>query len=148
MYSWRYLLLGVPSAGLLGPAALSWSLGKFHWGRALLSLGLALPLWLLAAWQPYLWSAGLWFLGLVALNTWITGGWRDRGAWLRSAGLVTAHLLLALGMALLAAGAFLGDQVRSPLPYRELIALGAGMGMVGLGALEGLIRTWRGRGGS
>jgi thiol:disulfide interchange protein len=148
MYSWRYLLLGVPSAGLLGPAALSWSLGKFRWRRALLSLGLALPLWLLAAWQPYLWSAGLWFLGLVALNAWIAGGWRDRGAWLRSAGLVTAHLLLAMGLSLLLAGAFLGDQGRSTLPYRELTALGAGMGIAGLGALEWLIRTWRGRGGS
>ncbi|MCL6568860.1 MAG: competence protein, partial [Meiothermus silvanus] len=133
MYSWRYLLLGVPSAGLLGPAALSWSLGKFHWGRALLSLGLALPLWLLAAWQPYLWSAGLWFLGLVALNAWIAGDLRDPGAWLRSAGLVGAHLLLAVGIALLGVGAFLGDQVRSTLPYRQLIALGAGMGIVGLG---------------
>lgn len=148
MYSWRYLLLGIPSAGLLGPVALAWSLGRFRWQKALLLLGLALPLWLLAAWQPYLWSAGLWFLGLVALNAYAADDLRNRRAWLRSAGVVTAHLLLALGMALLAAGALLGDQVRSPLPYRELIALGAGMGMVGLGALEGLIRTWRGRGGS
>lgn len=148
MYSWRYLLLGVPSAGLLGPAALSWSLGKFHWRRALLSLGLALPLWLLAAWQPYLWAAGLWFAALTALNVWIADGWRDWRAWLRSIGLLLSHLALALGLSLLVAGAFLEDQVRSTLPYRELIALGAGMGIVGLGALEWLIRTWRGRGGS
>ena len=148
MYTWRYLLLGVPSAGLLGPAALSWSLGKFHWGKALRSLGLALPLWLLALWQPYLWSAGLWFLGLVALNAWIAGDLRDFRAWLLSAGVVTAHLLLALGLVLLLVAALPADQFRSTLSQQELIALGAGLGILGLGGLEWLIRSWRARGGS
>lgn len=143
MYSWRYLLLGIPSAGLLGPAALSWSLGKFDWRRALLSLGLALPLWLLAAWQPYLWSAGLWFAALTALNVWIADGWRDWRAWLRSIGLLLSHLALALGLSLLVAGAFLADQVRSTLPYRELIALGAGMGLAGLLGMEWVLRVWK-----
>ena len=127
---------------------MSWSIGKFHWGKALLSLGLALPLWLLAVWQPYLWSAGLWFLGLVALNAWIAGDLRDSRAWLLSAGVVVAHLLLALGMVLLVVAALLADQVRSTFSYRELIALGAGLGILGLGGLEWLIRTWRARGGS
>ncbi len=34
MYAWRYLLLAIPSAGLLGPAALAWTLRRFDWGQA------------------------------------------------------------------------------------------------------------------
>jgi hypothetical protein len=53
MYAWRYLLLAIPSAGLLGPAALAWTLRRFDWKRAGLSVLLALPLWLLAAFYCY-----------------------------------------------------------------------------------------------
>jgi len=31
MYAWRYLILGVPSAGLLGPVGLAWALGRLDW---------------------------------------------------------------------------------------------------------------------
>lgn len=75
MYAGRYLLLGLPSAGLLGPLALAWilRLEKKEWKRAGLALLLALPLWLLALTRPYLWTAGLWLLAGLALHAWVAG---------------------------------------------------------------------------
>jgi hypothetical protein len=146
MYAWRYILLSLPSAGLLGPVALAWTLGRFAWKPAGLSLGLALLLWLLAAWYPYFWTALLWFAGLVALNAWIAGGLKQPGIWLRSAGLVFSQVLLVLGLTLLGLTLMVTDQVQLTLPREQLWWWGGSFALLGLVGLELIIRRWRRRG--
>lgn len=146
MYAWRYLLLGIPSAGLLGPAALALTLGRFSWHRAGLSVLLILPLWLLAVWQPYLWSALLWLVALVAVNAWMADGLQQPGAWLRSAGLVLGHILLAFGLVALTLAFIMGDQVQPTAITGYVGWLGGGTALLGLILLELLLRSWRSRG--
>lgn len=140
MRSLRYLLLGVSSAGLLGPLAVAWSLGRLTWRRGLVSLGLALPLWVLAWGQPHLWSALLWFGGLLALNAWAAGGLRQVWGWLFAAGLLLGHTGLALGVALALLHPLF--ETRQGL----VLALGAGLALAGLLGLELLFRWRAGRG--
>lgn len=135
MYAWRYLILGIPSAGLLGPVGLAWALGRLDWRKGLVSLALAFPLWLLAAWQTYLWSALLWAAGLVALCVWTVGQPRLPGAWVRAVGLLLAHLLVALGLIAIWAGLLLAKG--------QYLWLGGGLGLLGLLGLEWLLRSWR-----
>jgi hypothetical protein len=143
MYAWRYLLLSLPSAGLLAPVGLAWTLGRFAWKPAGLSLALALLLWLLAAWYPYFWTALLWFAGLVGLNAWIAGGLCQPAVWLRSAGLVFSHVLLVLGLALLGLALVLVDPAQLDLSRDHLWWLGGGMSLAGLVGMELIIRRWR-----
>lgn len=143
MYAWRYLLLAIPSAGLLGPAALAWTLGRFDWKRAGLSVLLALPLWLLAAWQPYLSTGLLWFAGLVALTAWVGGNLRRPATWGRSAGLVLGHILLALGLAVVGVGLLAGEQAGLRFSAERLWVAGGLMMLAGLVLVEWMVRSWR-----
>lgn len=145
MYAWRYLLLAIPSAGLLGPAALAWTLGRFDWKQAALSVLLALPLWLLAAYQPYLSTGLLWFVGLVALTAWVGGNPRQPATWGRAAGLVLGHVLLALGLAVLGVGLLAGAGATLRFPAERLWVVGGLLTLAGLVLMEWMMAlSWHG----
>ncbi|WP_018467059.1 DUF4900 domain-containing protein [Calidithermus timidus] len=136
MLSLRYLLLGIPSGGLLGPVAVAWTLGRLTWRRALVLTALALPLWALPIWQPYLWATLLWLVGLTALNAWAGGGLREGRHWLLGAGAVLGHLLLALGLILLFLVWFLSEQGHFVWPREWILGIGAALTPSGLLLLD------------
>lgn len=138
MYTWRYLVLGVPSAGLLAPVAVLWMLGRFEWRRVLIAMAIALPLWILAVWQTVLGTALLWFVGLLALNAWLsTGTLKDARAWMFSGGLLLTHLFMAGGLSLMAAYALQAN----PSP----VSFGVGLlnFLLALLFMEWMVRRWR-----
>jgi hypothetical protein len=143
MYAWRYLLTSLPTAGLLAPVGLAWTLGRFSWRRAGLALLIALLFWLPAVWlgQPALML--LWYLNLVGLNAWVAGGLRKPSIWLRSAGLVLSQLVLGLGLALLVIPLIATDQAQLTVPRDWLWWIGGSLALLGLAGMELVIRRWR-----
>jgi hypothetical protein len=143
MYAWRYLLTSLPTAGLLAPIGLAWTLGRFSWRQAGLALLVALLFWLPAVLlgQPVL--ILLWYFSLVGLNAWIAGGLRQPGIWLRSAGLVLSQLVLGLGLALLVVAVIATEEAQLTLPHDWLWWIGGGLAVLGLAGMELVIRRWR-----
>lgn len=138
MYTWRYLVLGIPSAGLLAPVAVLWMLGRFEWRRALIALAITLPLWTLAVWQTVLGTALLWFVGLLTLNAWLSAGsLKDARAWMFSGGLLLTHLFMAGGISLMAAYALGANP--SPVSF----GMGLLIFLLALLIMEVMVRRWR-----
>jgi hypothetical protein len=142
MYAWRYLLTSLPTAGLLAPVGLAWTLGRFSWRQAGIALLIALLFWLPAMLLGQLVLILLWYLSLVGLNAWVAGGLKEPSIWLRSAGLVLSQLTLGLGLAVLIIPLIAVDQTQLTVPRDWFWWIGGGLALLGLAGMELVVRLW------